>query len=207
MAPSVSLPLLLIILAAFTRTSGAATWCVCRGDVPEKDIQKTLDYSCGAGADCLPTHQKGVCFEPNTVISHCSYAANSFFQKNGQTAGSCDFSGTATTTNTDPSYGSCTYPASASDAGRVSTTPTTTTPTTTTTTPTSSTSMTPTNFTPTTGGVTGGVLGGIDPSGTGMTTDGTGMIDGGFSLLQTGKNTLIVTFFLSVFSLSILFLI
>lgn len=87
----------------------AATWCVCKGDVSEKDIQKTLDYSCGAGADCLPTHQKGACFEPNTVISHCSYAANSFFQKSRQAAGSCDFSGTATTTNTDPSKFSITH--------------------------------------------------------------------------------------------------
>jgi hypothetical protein len=66
-------------------------------------IQKTLDYACGAGADCLPIHQKGACYEPDTVTSHCSYAANSFFQKNGQQAQACDFSGTATITSKDPS--------------------------------------------------------------------------------------------------------
>lgn len=66
-------------------------------------LQKTIDYACGTGADCSPIHKKGGCFEPDTVRAHCSYAANSYFQKKGQSNGTCDFSGTATLTNTDPS--------------------------------------------------------------------------------------------------------
>lgn len=66
-------------------------------------LQKTLDYACGAGADCGPIHQNGPCFNPNTVKSHCSYAVNSFFQKKGQSQGTCDFAGTAIVSASDPS--------------------------------------------------------------------------------------------------------
>ncbi|VFQ74972.1 unnamed protein product [Cuscuta campestris] len=92
----------------------SATWCVCKEGVSESMLQKTLDYACGYGADCGPTHQNGPCFQPNTVKAHCSYAVNSFFQKKGQAPGTCDFSGTATVTTTDPSSSGCAYPTSAS---------------------------------------------------------------------------------------------
>lgn len=81
----------------------AANWCVCRSDVGDSALQKTLDYACGAGADCNPIHQNGVCYSPNTVRAHCSYAVNSFFQKKGQAQGTCDFASTATVVTTDPS--------------------------------------------------------------------------------------------------------
>ncbi|CAN1795882.1 PLASMODESMATA CALLOSE-BINDING PROTEIN 3 [Linum perenne] len=88
-------------------------WCVCK-DMPDAVLQKTLDYACGAGADCNPTHQNGPCFLPNTVRAHCSYAVNSYFQKKGQSQGSCDFSGTAAVSSSDPSVNGCSFPASAS---------------------------------------------------------------------------------------------
>lgn len=66
-------------------------------------LQKTLDYACGNGADCNPIHQNGPCYNPNTVRAHCNYAVNSFFQKKGQAAGTCDFASTASITTTDPS--------------------------------------------------------------------------------------------------------
>ena len=80
-----------------------ATWCVCKSGLGDAALQKTLDYACGAGADCVPIHQNGGCFLPNTVEAHCSYAANSYFQRKGQAPGSCDFSGTAMVTTTNPS--------------------------------------------------------------------------------------------------------
>ncbi|XP_042402147.1 PLASMODESMATA CALLOSE-BINDING PROTEIN 3-like isoform X2 [Zingiber officinale] len=88
-----------------------ATWCVCKPEMGDTALQKTLDYACGAGADCNPILQNGACYSPNTVRSHCSYATNSYYQRKGQAQGACDFSGTATLTTTDPSYSSCTYPA------------------------------------------------------------------------------------------------
>ena len=80
-----------------------ANWCVCRSDVSDSNLQKTLDYACGAGADCNPVHLIGVCYNPNTVRSHCSYAVNSYFQKKGQAQGTCDFASTATVVTSDPS--------------------------------------------------------------------------------------------------------
>ncbi|KAG6517915.1 hypothetical protein ZIOFF_021314 [Zingiber officinale] len=105
-----------------------AAWCVCKADVSDTALQKTLDYACGAGADCSTIGQNGACYNPNTVRSHCSYAANSYYQRKGQAQGACDFSGTASLTTTDPSYSGCTYPATASSAGTNSTTPVISTP-------------------------------------------------------------------------------
>jgi len=82
-----------------------ATWCVCK-EGSDTILQKTLDYACGAGADCNPLHQNGPCFQPNTVRAHCNYAVNSYFQKKSQAQGSCDFAGTATVTASDPSKSS-----------------------------------------------------------------------------------------------------
>lgn len=70
-------------------------------------LQKALDYACGAGAECGPILQNGVCYNPNTVKSHCDYAVNSYFQRKGQVTGSCDFSGAATTSNVAPGKRSC----------------------------------------------------------------------------------------------------
>ncbi|TVT97853.1 hypothetical protein EJB05_04415 [Eragrostis curvula] len=92
-------------------------WCVCRTDQSDAALQKTLDYACGAGADCKPILQNGACFAPDTVRAHCSYAVNSFFQRNNQNSQACVFSGTTTLVTSDPSGNGCQYPASASAAG------------------------------------------------------------------------------------------
>eukprot|EP00268_Persea_americana_P044045 TRINITY_DN444_c0_g1_i4.p2 TRINITY_DN444_c0_g1~~TRINITY_DN444_c0_g1_i4.p2 ORF type:complete len:214 (-),score=34.85 TRINITY_DN444_c0_g1_i4:599-1240(-) len=148
---------LLVLILAMTNGSGA-TWCVCRSDVGDSSLQKTLDYACGAGADCTPIAQNGACFQPNSVRAHCSYAVNSYFQKKGQAQGSCDFTGTAVAVTTDPSPSTtCAFPSSASTAGTTPTTPTTTptsplaTPTTTPSTPTTPPTTTTPITTPTTG--------------------------------------------------------
>ncbi|BAT76525.1 hypothetical protein LR48_Vigan01g273800 [Vigna angularis] len=194
---------LTLLLLAFTGTS-SATWCVCK-DGGDAILQKTLDYACGAGADCNPLHQNGPCFQPNTVRAHCNYAVNSYFQKKGQAQGSCEFAGTATVTATDPSTGGCAYPSSVSAAG-TGTTPVTTTPTMGTT-PTTGTPSTGTGTGTGTGTTTGttpysttpGVLGGI---GSGMGPSGSGMNDeshGGLRLVHSSF------FFISLFSSFMIF--
>ncbi|XP_016563357.1 PLASMODESMATA CALLOSE-BINDING PROTEIN 3 isoform X3 [Capsicum annuum] len=157
-----------LLLLAMAGHSNAA-WCACKG-LSDSVLQKTLDYACGAGADCNPIHQNGPCFNPNSVRAHCNFAVNSYFQKKGQAAGSCDFSGTATVTATDPSPAGCVYPATAS------TTPTTTGPTT----GTANTGGSPYVTNPNSG-VLGGVNNGLGPSGAGMNTD---ISHGGISFQQ-----------------------
>ncbi|KAF5730196.1 PLASMODESMATA CALLOSE-BINDING PROTEIN 3 [Tripterygium wilfordii] len=155
---------LLLVLAMAGHSSG--TWCVCKNGVGDSVLQKTLDYACGAGADCNPTHQNGPCYNPNTVKGHCDYAVNSYFQKKGQAQGSCDFGGAAMISTSDPSTQGCSYPSSASAVTTGTTSPvTTTTPGTSTT--------TPFGATPSSGGVLGGVgtNTGLGPSGVGINTD------------------------------------
>ncbi|KAL8547148.1 hypothetical protein ACS0TY_006749 [Phlomoides rotata] len=144
----------------------SATWCVCKDGLGDGALQKTLDYACGAGADCNPIHQNGPCFNPNTVRAHCSYAVNSYFQKQKQVSTACDFSGTATVTTADPSSSSsCAYPATAT-----SSTTTTTSPGTTTSVP-GTAGGSPVMTTPGSG-VLGGSNNGLGPSGFNDVSDG-----------------------------------
>jgi len=83
--------------------SSAAMWCVARFDVTSQALQAALDYACAAGADCAPIQPNGLCFLPNTVQAHASYAFNSYFQRAAMAPGSCNFAGTSTIAKTDPS--------------------------------------------------------------------------------------------------------
>ncbi|KAF3457696.1 hypothetical protein FNV43_RR02354 [Rhamnella rubrinervis] len=98
---------------AVVEVEGATTtWCVARSDATAQALQTALDYACASGADCTPLQSDGLCFLPNTIQAHASYAFNSYYQRKSMAPGSCDFSGTATIAQTDPSYGSCMYPSS-----------------------------------------------------------------------------------------------
>ncbi|GMJ05802.1 plasmodesmata callose-binding protein 3 [Hibiscus trionum] len=197
---AVALLLSLLILAMTGHSS--AVWCVCKDGVGETNLQRTLDYACGNGADCNPVHSNGPCYNPNTVKAHCNYAVNSYFQKKGQAQGSCDFSGTAAISSTDPSSNGCSYPSSASGSstgtstgtgtGATPTTPVTTTnPSTTTPTTMNPSTNTPTGTTPygstTPTGVLGGVGTGLGPSGT--STTNTDYSHGGFRLQAVSSLT------------------
>jgi hypothetical protein len=79
----------------------AASWCVCKPGLSDAALQGTLDYACGHGADCNALRPGGQCHDPDTLLAHCSYAANSYFQSSKDAA--CDFAGTAALSSTDPS--------------------------------------------------------------------------------------------------------
>ena len=91
--------LLVVIYGQIT----AAMWCVVRSEASREELQVALDYACGAGADCAPIQQSGLCFLPNTIQAHASYAFNSYYMRKSMAPGSCDFAGTATIAKTDPS--------------------------------------------------------------------------------------------------------
>ncbi|KAI9157552.1 hypothetical protein LWI28_024293 [Acer negundo] len=117
------------------------SWCVAKTGALETALQSALDYACGlGGADCSLIQQGGSCYNPITLQNHASFAFNSYYQKNPSPT-SCDFGGTATIVNTNPSTGTCIYPSSASST---TSQPSSTTP------PTTQTPPTPLTPTPTT---------------------------------------------------------
>ncbi|XP_066400323.1 PLASMODESMATA CALLOSE-BINDING PROTEIN 3-like [Miscanthus floridulus] len=160
--------LVVTVLLLLSSTLAASQWCVCRQDAMQAALQKTIDYACGSGADCNSIHENGACYNPNTVPAHCSWAANSYYQNNKAKGATCDFTGTATLTTSDPSSSGCSYPTSGSAVG---------------------------TMTPTTGGTVGGTPGTFTP-GVGTGTTGTGMGTGtmtgttgtGFGGLGPGTN-------------------
>ncbi|XP_042055047.1 PLASMODESMATA CALLOSE-BINDING PROTEIN 3-like [Salvia splendens] len=116
------------LLLGATLSAAASTWCVVRSDASEQVMQRALDYACSTGADCAPIQSSGLCYLPNTLPAHASYAINSYYQRkrtNDPTA--CSFAGAAAIATTDPSYGSCNYPSSPSNAGGTVSTPSGTT--------------------------------------------------------------------------------
>ncbi|KAK9151716.1 hypothetical protein Syun_010025 [Stephania yunnanensis] len=102
-------------LASDTRNK---TYCVARGmegelGVDLKSLQAGLDWACGVGrANCSEIQPGELCYQPNDVRSHASYAFDSYYQSQGRSSGACDFNGLAVITTTDPSHGSCIFPGS-----------------------------------------------------------------------------------------------
>lgn len=81
-----------------------ATWCVANPSATQSDLQIALDWACGLGAaDCSALQNDGPCYQPNTLLSHASYAFNTYYQQNGNSDIACNFGGTATLTKRDPS--------------------------------------------------------------------------------------------------------
>ncbi|KAL8166863.1 hypothetical protein V2J09_008362 [Rumex salicifolius] len=84
-----------------------ALWCVVKPSVPDPIIQEAMNYACGMGADCGPLQPNGLCFEPNTLIAHASFAFNSYWQRTKVAGGTCSFGGTAILVTMDPSHSGC----------------------------------------------------------------------------------------------------
>ncbi|XP_056850041.1 glucan endo-1,3-beta-glucosidase 7 isoform X1 [Raphanus sativus] len=92
------------------KSATSVGWCVPKEDATVDQLQASLDWVCGQGIDCGPITPGGVCFEPNSVMSHTAYAMNLYFQKSPENPTDCDFSQTARITSDNPSYSNCVYP-------------------------------------------------------------------------------------------------
>ncbi|CAH9079175.1 unnamed protein product [Cuscuta epithymum] len=155
-----------LFLALVGLSRGAS--CVCKAGVGDAQLQKSIDYACGNGADCSAIAQGGACYQPNTLLDHCSYAVNSYYQKKSATGATCDFSGTATiATSSTQSNGIC---SAGTASGGTST-------------------STPTNTSPTSGGSTGTGIGTVPGTGAGTGTGSTGTGTGTGIGTGTGTGT------------------
>ncbi|KAK8943225.1 Glucan endo-1,3-beta-glucosidase 4 [Platanthera zijinensis] len=79
-------------------------WCVAKPTVPDPIIQEAMNYACGSGADCRAIQPDGLCYKPDTLIAHASFAFNSYWQRSKAAGGTCDFGGTAMLVTRDPTY-------------------------------------------------------------------------------------------------------
>ncbi|KAG0606643.1 hypothetical protein M758_9G157800 [Ceratodon purpureus] len=94
---------------------GQRSWCIAKDGVSEAVLQTSIDFACGVGGvDCTPINANGTCFLPDTRYSHASWAINAFYVNSTDGIAACNFQGAARITTSDPSYGTCTYPASTS---------------------------------------------------------------------------------------------
>lgn len=78
-------------------------WCLPKTGADSDALQRNIDYVCGLGLDCGPIQEGGSCFEPDTVRAHAAYVMNAYYRANGKNDYDCDFEGTGSITNVDPS--------------------------------------------------------------------------------------------------------
>lgn len=91
-------------------TSSNGTWCVASSTASDADLQNAINWACGPGnVDCSAIQPSQPCFEPDNLVSHASFAFNSYYQQNGASDTACSFGGCGVRTNKNPNYDNCLY--------------------------------------------------------------------------------------------------
>ncbi|XWS26758.1 hypothetical protein CRYUN_Cryun26dG0057700 [Craigia yunnanensis] len=90
--------------------SNGTTWCIASSKASEPDLQNAITWACGPGnVDCSAIQPSQPCFEPDNLVSHASFAFNSYYQQNGASDVACSFGGNGVKVDKDPSYDNCIY--------------------------------------------------------------------------------------------------
>lgn len=70
--------------------------CVAKRSASTQQLEGALSWVCGNAIDCSPISEGGSNFEPNTLLDHCDWAFNTYYQKNkNQGEAACNFGGSA----------------------------------------------------------------------------------------------------------------
>lgn len=59
----------------------APTWCVAKFSATDTALQAFIDFCCGQ-LDCAAIKPGGMCYEPNNLRGHGSYALDLFYRTN-----------------------------------------------------------------------------------------------------------------------------
>eukprot|EP01123_Difflugia_compressa_P003103 TRINITY_DN13976_c0_g1_i1.p1 TRINITY_DN13976_c0_g1~~TRINITY_DN13976_c0_g1_i1.p1 ORF type:complete len:186 (-),score=28.49 TRINITY_DN13976_c0_g1_i1:77-613(-) len=71
--------------------------CVAMRNASSASLQNALNWVCFGYVDCSPINPGGAHYYPNTLLDHCDWAYNAYFQtyKISQGYNACNFDGTA----------------------------------------------------------------------------------------------------------------
>ena len=97
---------MIVVTTITVNAQNAPSWCIAKTGAIDKALEDGLNWACspsGGAVDCSAIQSGGVCYEPNTLSDHASYAYNQYYQKQHQTPAACDFSGSAVVTSNNPS--------------------------------------------------------------------------------------------------------
>ncbi|GBG70917.1 hypothetical protein CBR_g8218 [Chara braunii] len=73
-------------------TGGPNTYCVVNDCTADASILVAIDWLCGqTNMSCAATQEAGVCFVPDTPVSHGSYLFNSYYVSQGRRPSACNF--------------------------------------------------------------------------------------------------------------------
>ncbi|KAL7227074.1 hypothetical protein ACSBR1_022025 [Camellia fascicularis] len=106
--------------------NSSSVFCIAKRGADTNKLQSELYWACGQGyVNCSAIQPGQLCYNPDTLQSHASYAYNDYYFKMHSMGGTCDFDGTATTTTVDPSYGTCIFAGSSKSSSSTIISPTT----------------------------------------------------------------------------------
>eukprot|EP01018_Ginkgo_biloba_P010871 Gb_19419 [translate_table: standard] len=107
-----SMMMMIMTMMMMAGSTIGSQWCVVNKDRLKEDVavETAMTYACVAGGDCIPIQEGGVCYEPNDLENHASYAFSSYWHNTNATGGTCDLEGFGVLTGDDPSHDGCVFP-------------------------------------------------------------------------------------------------